>query len=256
MPEGDLLRRTAALLDRALAGHVLVRAELRWPGVGGLDLTGRTVLGTVAYGKHLLTRLDDGTTVHTHLRMDGSWRVWPTGSSRAAGRSPDVRAVLGAEHATAVGYLLGMLDVLRTRDEQAVVGHLGPDILADTVDAPELLRRWSAAGGRPAAEVLLDQRVVAGIGTIFMAESLFADRVWPWTPADEVADPGHLLAVARRLMQRSVAAGRPDERVHGRAGRPCTRCGGPVAVGTAGEPPVQRVVFWCPRCQAQPRATG
>lgn len=249
MPEGDVLRRTAALLDRALAGQVLVRAELRWPGVGGLDLTGRTVLGTLPYGKHLLTRFDDGRTLHTHLRMDGSWRVWPTGSGRAAGRSPDVRAVLGTARHTAVGYLLGMLDVLRTRDEPSVVGHLGPDILADTLDAAELLRRWAAAGARPAAEVLLDQRVVAGIGTIFMAESLFADRIWPWTPADRVTDPAHLLAVARRLMQRSVAAGRPEERVHGRAGRPCRRCGHPIVLGTAFEPPVQRVVFWCAHCQ-------
>lgn len=251
MPEGDVLRRTAAVLDRALAGQVLARAELRWPGVGGMELAGRTVLGTVPYGKHLLTRLDDGRTLHTHLRMDGSWRVWATGSGRAAARSADVRAVLGTARHTAVGYLLGMLDVLRTRDEHVVVGHLGPDILADVVDGPELLRRWGEAGARPAAEVLLDQRVVAGIGTIFMAESLFADRIWPWTPADQVQDPGHLLAVARRLMQRSVAAGRPDERVHGRAGRPCTRCGHPVALGSAGEPPVQRVVFWCPHCQGQ-----
>jgi len=256
VPEGDVLRRTATLLDRALAGQVLTRAELRWPGVGGLDLRGRSVVGTVAYGKHLLTRLGDGTTLHTHLRMDGAWRVWPTGSSRAAARSPDVRAVLGTERHTAVGYLLGMLDVLRTLDEHLVVGHLGPDILAEHADAPELLRRWNAAGSRPAAEVLLDQRVVAGIGTIFMAESLFADRLWPWTPADEVAEPGHLLAVARRLMQRSVAAGRPDERVHGRSGKPCTRCGHSIAVGTAFEPPMQRVVFWCPQCQARRGPNG
>lgn len=251
-----MLRRTAALLDRALAGHVLVRTELRWPGVGGVDLAGRTVLATEAYGKHLLTRFDDGRTLHTHLRMDGSWRVWPTGSARAAARSSDVRAVLGTASHTAVGYLLGMLDLLRTRDEHVVVGHLGPDILADEVDGSELLRRWSAAGGRPAAEVLLDQRVVAGIGTIFMAESLFADRLWPWTPADQVPDPGHLLAVARRLMQRSVVAGRPEERVHGRAGRPCSRCGQPIELGTAFEPPVQRVVYWCPRCQARRAASG
>ena len=246
-----MLRRTAALLDRALAGQRLVRAELRWPGAGGLDLTGRTVLRTVPYGKHLLTRLDDGRTLHTHLRMDGSWRVWPSGAAPAAARSADVRAVLGVEHHVAVGYLLGMLDVLRTLDERTVVGHLGPDILADPVNGTELLRRWHAAGARPAAEVLLDQRVVAGIGTIFMAESLFAEGIWPWTPAERVADPARLLGRARRLMQRSVAAGRPDERVHGRAGRPCTRCGGPIAMGTAFEPPVQRAVFWCPRCQPQ-----
>ncbi len=81
MPEGDILRRTAARLDQALAGRVVRRAELRWPDAGGVELAGRTVLGTRPYGKHLLTRFDDGRTLHTHLRMDGSWRVGRTGST-------------------------------------------------------------------------------------------------------------------------------------------------------------------------------
>lgn len=271
MPEGDVLRRTAARLDAALAGQVLVRSDLRWPSAATTDLTGRTVLGTRPYGKHLLTRLDDGRTLHTHLRMDGTWRVVPTGDARAAARNPRVRAVLGTARWTAVGSLLGMLDVLRTRDEHEVVGHLGPDVLdgdfddetpgvpwpgAPVVDhpvpgLPEAVRRWAAQGSRPVGELLLDQRVAAGIGTIFMAESLFALRWWPWAPADRVDDPPAVLRTARALMRASVLSGRPDPKVHTRAGRPCVRCGTRLRRDEVGTAPQQRPVFWCPRCQVR-----
>jgi len=250
VPEGDVLRRTAARLDRALAGRRLTRAELRWPTVATVDLVGATVLGTEAYGKHLLTRFDDGRTLHTHLRMDGTWRVVGTGAPQAAARAPEIRAVLGTPDQTAIGRLLGMVDVVPTSAEHTLIGHLGPDILADRVDVDEILRRWADAGSTPVAQVLLDQRVVAGLGTIYTAESLFADAIWPWTPADEVTDPAHVLLVARKQMRRSVVADERPERVHGRLRRPCTRCGTPIAVGQANPPPHERPIFYCPRCQA------
>ena len=272
MPEGDVLRRTAAHLDRALAGHRLVRADLRWPTAATVDLAGRTVLGTRPYGKHLLTRFDDGRTLHTHLRMDGSWRIVPSADRRAGARSPDVRAVLRTERWTAVGYLLGMLDVVPTGTEPTLLAHLGPDVLDGDFDTTpgvpwagppvlglptpgiaEALRRWAAQGGRPVAEVLLDQRVVAGIGTIFTAESLFACGWWPWTPADAVTDPAEVLRAARALLRSSVASGRPTAAVYGREGRPCTRCGARVARGDVGAPPVQRQLSWCPGCQVRGR---
>ena len=287
MPEGDVLRRTAAALDGVLAGRTLVRAELRWPSAGGVDLVGRTVLGTRPYGKHLLTRLDDGRTLHTHLRMDGAWRVRRTGDPQIPLGRADVRAVLGTDAGLAVGVLLGMLHVVRTRDEHLLVGALGPDLLDETfdpddgpatgippsrtgalgIDAPagmpgrrpgpgidETLRRWTAGGSTPAAELLLDQHVVAGIGTIFMAESLFVERLWPWTPGDRVPDPARLLRAARRLMTESVRLRTPPGRVHARAGLRCVRCGGLIARGQARTPPMQRPVFWCPHCQPETRA--
>ena len=265
MPEGDVLRRTAAALDRGLAGRTVLRTELRWPTAAGTTFEGRTVLGTVAYGKHLLTRFDDGRTLHTHLRMDGSWRIVRTGTPPAAARSPFVRAVLGNDTWTAVGDHLGMLDVVPTRDERTLIGHLGPDVLADdfpTSGLAEALVRWAARGQIPVAEILLDQTVAAGIGTIYTAETLFARRLWPWTPAD-TTDAATLLMTARTLMARSVAAAVPTatgetargrtSAVHGRFGQPCRRCGTVIAVGTARRPPMERPVFYCPTCQ---RATG
>jgi len=262
MPEGDILRRTAATLDRGLAGQVVVRCELRWPSAAGVTFEGRVVLGTLPYGKHLLTRFDDGRTLHTHLRMEGYWRVVPTRSpaSRAAG--PNVRAVLGTADSTAVGHKLGMLDVVLTNQEHTLIGHLGPDVLADdfpTVGLAEAVARWAERGATPVAEVLLDQTVAAGIGTIYAAESLHARRLWPWTPADRT-DAATLLMTARFLMARSVAARSPTAtgetapgmgtQVHGRHLRPCRRCGTPVAVGHARRPPMERPIFYCPTCQA------
>ncbi|MBU4334934.1 MAG: Fpg/Nei family DNA glycosylase [Actinobacteria bacterium] len=252
MPEGDVLRRTAALLDAALAGRRLVRAELRWPTMPTADLTGCTVLHTRPYGKHLLTRFDDGRTLHSHLRMDGVWRVVPTGSPRAAARSPRVRALLADEHSTALGIQLGMLDLVLTRQEHRLVAHLGPDILDDSFETgglAEAQERWRARRRAPVCDVLLDQRVVAGIGTIYLAESLFAERVHPWTPADEV-DAARVLRTARTLMHRSVLRGPGPSKAHGREGLPCPRCGATIQRGTARRPPEERPVFWCPVCQA------
>ncbi|WP_129336820.1 DNA-formamidopyrimidine glycosylase family protein [Cellulomonas endophytica] len=284
MPEGDVLRRTGQRLDLALAGQGVVRTDLRWPSAATATFTGATVVGTRPYGKHLLTRFSDGRTLHTHLRMDGSWRIVRTGSPEAAGRSPRVRAVVAGAGWTALGLLLGMLDVVPTADEGGLVGHLGPDVLDDDflpepeeptaalprvtwpglgIDAPgarrwdgpglaEALRRWEAQGRRPVAEVLLDQTVVAGLGTVYMAESLFARRVWPWTPARDVPEPEAVLRVARLQMRRSVVTGDGPGRVHARAGAPCTRCRTPLLEGSAGVMPTARPVTWCPRCQADP----
>lgn len=260
MPEGDILVRTAARLDDALAGQTLLAAELRWPTAAGVDLAGRTVQGTAPYGKHLLTRLDDGRTLHTHLRMDGSWRLHPTHEPSAIDRSPWTRAVLVGPRWTAVGVRLGGLDIVRTTEEHTLLAHLGPDLLAadfPDVGLDEALRRFGTRVGTPVCEVLLDQGVVAGIGTVWTAESLYSLRIWPWTPAGQIGDPATLLMTARALMQRSVLADVPQPgRLHARQGLPCPRCHRPIARGVARRPPMERPIFWCPRCQPAPSATG
>ncbi|MCL1871468.1 MAG: Fpg/Nei family DNA glycosylase [Promicromonosporaceae bacterium] len=277
MPEGDVLKLTAERLGTALGGSPLVRAELRWPGIAGADLRGRTLLESVAYGKHTLLRFDDGRTLHTHLRMDGSWKVQRTGTREAAGRAPAVRAVLATEKWTCLGWQLGMMDLVRTHDESLLIWHLGPDVLAPGFVAPpgasgtpddgaaEGARRLAAEPARPVCAALLDQRTVAGLGTIWMAESLFAERLWPWTPVGDLA-PGQgrsLLLTAARLIGGSVEVGRRrglgavERKVHGRHNKPCVRCGTPIALGATTSPDkrpdqgaLERVVYWCPTCQA------
>jgi endonuclease-8 len=273
VPEGDVVRLTAARLDEALAGRELVRAELRWPSAAEAGLAGRTVVANVPYGKHLFTRLDDGRSLHTHLRMEGSWRLARTGARDARGAEPFVRVVLANAWWTAIGNRIGMLHVLRTADEPTITGPLGPDVLADDfpgtglAEAVARMRADDAVGGSgprhrperagtgvPVAEALLDQHLVAGIGTIYTAESLFALRIWPWTPVRELDDLEAVLLTARGLMQRTVTHGFDPRagvvrHVHGRTRKACHECGTPVAEGTANELPYQRPIFWCPSCQ-------
>lgn len=266
MPEGDIVLRTARRLHTAFAGHALTVSDLRWPSLATVDLTGREVLEVVAVGKHLLARFagkpDGGLTLHSHLRMDGSWRLTRTGpgADRRPFRPGDhrIRAVLADQHWTAAGYRLGMLDLVPTDAEARLVGHLGPDILAPGWDPVPVAATIAALPQLAIGEALLDQRVLAGIGTFYLAEACFLRGVLPWTPAGEV-DVEALLRMAHRLMSQNVDravqvttgdARRGEEQwVHARSGRPCRRCGRPVRVASLGTAPQERVVFYCAHCQ-------
>jgi endonuclease-8 len=266
VPEGDVVWRTAQRLHAALAGRVLTVSDLRWPSLATTDLTGRDVLEVVSAGKHLLARIGGGLTLHSHLRMDGSWYVRRTGEPWLRRRGePGVRAVLANAQWTAIGHQLGMLDLVATDAEATLVGHLGPDLLGPGWDLAEAVRRLATASDRPIGEALLDQRMLAGVGTYFMAESLFLRGVSPWMPVGRVHDLDALVALIKRLLEanRDRAAQsttgdlRPGRQqyVHARSGRPCRRCGTTVRVAPVGMAPQERPAFYCPACQPGPAPT-
>jgi endonuclease-8 len=244
---------TARRLHDALAGRTLTRSDFRVPRLATADLTGDGVIETVARGKHLLTRTKNGLTVHTHLRMDGSWRVWPAADQ--ARDSNRIRLILANDEWQAVGYQLGVVELIRTSDEQKVTGHLGPDLLGPDWDGEDAVRRLTAEPGRPIGEALLDQRNLAGIGNLYKAEVLFLRGVNPWRPAGDVMDLGAMAELARRLLEANkdrigqVTTGnwrRGEETwVYGRRGRRCRRCGTPIR----SEGQQERISFWCPSCQ-------
>jgi len=262
--------RTAQRLHAALAGRELTGCDLRWPSLATVDLTGRRVAGAVSAGKHLLVRVEaageePALTVHSHLRMEGSWRVSRTGQAPGQARSHDVRAVLANEDWTAVGFRLGMLDVVPTAAEGQLVGHLGPDLLGAGWDAEAVVATLQARPDRSIGELLLDQRVLAGVGTFYMAEALFLRGCSPWTPAGEVGDLTGLVTLVHRLLvanrDRAVQITTGDARegrrtyVHARSGRPCLRCGTSVRVAMVGRAPQDRTAFYCPSCQPGPTPT-
>ncbi|MEU4572974.1 MULTISPECIES: DNA-formamidopyrimidine glycosylase family protein [Nonomuraea] len=257
MPEGDAVYRTAARLRGALDGQVLTRSDFRVPRHATADLTGRTVLETVSRGKHLLTRVEGGLTVHTHLRMDGSWQITPAGRRVAGG--DQVRLVLANSRWQAVGVRLGMVDLLKTAEESRVVGHLGPDLLGDDWDPAEAVRRLRRTPDATIGEALLDQRNLAGIGTIYRAETLFLRGIWPWRRVGDVEDLEGVVTLARRLLDANklhagtVTTGdrRPANQtwVYGRAGRPCRRCGTRISRGEMGAQSQERLILWCGGCQ-------
>jgi endonuclease-8 len=265
VPEGDVVWRAGRRLDQSLAGKTLAQTDFRVPELATVDLTGRTVREVVSVGKHLLFRTDGGLTLRTHFRMDGSWHLTKPGAPRTGGPDHDIRIVLGTADIEAVGYRLHDIALVATRDEQQLIGHLGPDLLAadwGPEACGEAVRRLLQPPDRTIAAALLDQRVVAGIGTVYRAETLFLSGVDPWTPVVDVRRPDQVLERAHRLLHANrdrvpqVTTG--DTRrghelwVYGRAGRPCRRCGTTLRRVEIGDHPYERVLVWCPHCQAGP----
>ncbi|WP_159773668.1 Fpg/Nei family DNA glycosylase [Streptomyces sp. HM190] len=262
MPEGDTVWQTAKRLHTALAGKVLHRSDLRVPKYATADLTGRTVLDVTPRGKHLLTRIEGGLTLHSHLRMDGSWKVYRNAERWTGGPAHQIRAILGTLDRTAVGYRLPVLELLRTADEHRAVGHLGPDLLGPDWDPDLALANLRSDPARPLGEALLDQRNLAGIGNVYKSELCFLLRVTPWLPVGALPqDRAALLpALAQKLLEanrdrpvRNTTGLRPhDLFVYGRAPRPCLRCTTPVRAGDQGDGSRERPTYWCPTCQQGP----
>ena len=258
MPEGDTVFRAARLLDRALSGRVLTRSDFRVPQHATADLSGARVLSTLSRGKHLLTRTDTGFTLHTHLKMEGAWQVYRPGE-RWRRPVSQVRVLLEAGETTAVGFSLGIVELMETTAEQDVVGHLGPDLLGPDWDEAEALSRLAAEPDRDLMGALLDQRNLAGIGNMYAAELCFTSGANPAVAVGDVADLPRLVRRAKlmleqnseRAVQSTTGNLRPRERmwVYRRDKSPCRRCGTPIRVAMRGEAGRERAMYWCPTCQ-------
>jgi endonuclease-8 len=265
VPEGDTVYRTARLLDRSLSGQRLERTDFRVPQHATADLSGATVVETVSRGKHLLTRIDRDSptgpeqwTLHTHLKMEGSWKVvkrgqrWPRSATNA-------RVVLETATITAIGFSLGIVELLGRAHEDDAVGHLGPDLLGPDWDEEVALANLAREPDRPLRDALLDQRNLAGIGTMYAAELCFTSGVDPAGPVASVPDLRRLLRRAHQMLsvnkERAVQSTTGDLRerermwVYRRDRSPCRRCGTPVAVTMLGPPGRERASYWCPSCQ-------
>jgi endonuclease-8 len=260
VPEGDAVWRTAQRLRSALDGHRLERTDFRVPQHATADLSGGTVVETVSRGKHLLTRIDHekAWTLHTHLKMEGSWRVFRAGE-RWGRPAHLARVVLDAGDRTAVGFQLGIVELVAREREVDIVGHLGPDLLGPDWDEDEAVRRLTADPERPLGEALLDQRNLAGIGTIYRSELCFLTGYDPRTPIGAVADPLRMVRLVRSMLDQNrhqpQICTTGDKRrgrslwVQGRRGEPCLRCGTPIQYAELGRPGLERAAYWCPSCQ-------
>jgi endonuclease-8 len=247
MPEGDAVLRTARRLDAALTGGVLTRTDFRVPRFATADLRGEPVTGTVARGKHLLTRIGEEWTLHTHLKMEGSWATlrpgqrWPKPAHTA-------RVVLETATTQAVGFQLGIVELLPRSRESDTLAHLGPDLLGPDWDEDEAVRRLAAHAGEPVFDALRDQTSLAGLGTIWAAETCFTMGVHPTTPLGDVPDVRRMVRVAHRKLHQAMDRPGPHA-VYGRERAACRRCGTPVRrieMGGEGRP---RPAYFCPACQ-------
>lgn len=306
MPEGDTIFRAARTLHRALAGHVVTRFETQYAQLARVHddapLVGRRVEKVEARGKHLLMHFSPGTgsrvpgtaesgtedpgsgsrsrrllhgplVLRTHMLMSGSWHIYRVGESWQ--RSPaSARIVVGTETFVAVGFSVPIAEFLpgEELDTDQALTRLGPDVLGADFDPQAAATRLAASTLPTAAEALLHQQSVAGIGNVFKSELLFLAGIYPFVPPTSitveqwtrvmrdarvllqanVVDPSTTGVLTYRGMRRTTGRSNPRERVYvyGRQGRPCRRCGGAIQLRHHGEH--NRSTYWCPKCQAPP----
>ena len=251
MPEGDVLHRTASTLQRWLAGREVTDAT-----AAAKPMVGHTVERVEANGKHLLIRFDSGHVLHTHLRMTGSWHVYSVGE-RWQRPASQARVKLACGNRIAVCFNAPIVELLAPGAEanHPSLSGLGPDILSQPLQVGEIrARARRRTPETPLGELLLDQRVVAGIGNIWRCEALFLEGRSPWAPGSSLSDEelDALISTAARIMGESLGpfAGRPERWVYRRTGRPCRRCRTPIKSRGQGEQ--SRTAYWCPACQSSP----
>jgi len=282
VPEGDTVFKAARTLHRVLAGKHVTRFESVYPSVTRIaddhPIVGRTIESVAARGKHLLIAFSGDLTLRTHMRMNGSWHIYPAGA-RWLRPAREMRVLVGTHDAVAVAFNVPVAELLTAR---ALARHhqlraLGPDLLSDaggaraprpeTFDRPEAIRRLRARGRDAIGDALLNQRVVAGIGNVFKSEILFLAGIDPFTTVSSLSDAqiDRVVDIAREQLAANVmspsqtlspAVGRrttrrldPREKlwVYGRGARQCRRCGTTIHSRKTGLD--ARLTYWCPACQ-------
>jgi endonuclease-8 len=243
VPEGDSLHRAARRLQPLVGQRLEAESpNARGRATGVAERIDRRVLESVeAVGKHLLLRFEGGIVVRSHLRMTGRWRIEPRGKQRTGRpwlvlRGDELEGVLWN----------GPVLTLETRP----VRRLGQDVLAAEFDLDAAAARLRTATDHRLGEALQDQRLVAGIGNMWMAETLWSVGVSPWLRVRDADDAvlNDVVATARRLMRDALETNRQARQVYRHAGRPCARCG--TIIRSRGQGDDNRTAYWCPGCQA------
>jgi endonuclease-8 len=290
MPEGDSIFKAARTLQRALAGQTVTHFKTELVKVARIDdqmrILGRTIERVEAAGKHLLMTFSGDLVLRTHMRMNGSWHIYRPGE-RWQAPARDMRILIETAEWVAVAFRVHDAELVPAADleRRTPIGSLGPDLLSPSFDAEEALRRIRAVPDQPIAEILLNQRALAGIGNVYKSEVLFLAGVHPITLAGSLDDDTlrAIIAIAHRLLHENVVerppstrfarsgqAGpgmvthrgarrttgrmKPEDRlwVYSRGGLPCRKCRTAIAFQKMGDE--ARVTYWCPTCQPMRRS--
>ncbi|HVE71465.1 MAG TPA: DNA-formamidopyrimidine glycosylase family protein [Thermoanaerobaculia bacterium] len=262
MPEGDTIHRAARTLHAALAGRVITRFETVFPQLERVEMTGRTIESVDAAGKNLLMHFSGDLHLRTHMRMNGSWHIYRPGE-RWRKRFHEMRIVMETDAWVAVAFNVPVAELhdSRSLERQDDLLNIGPDFLGDVFDWDEAQRRIRARPEEEIANVLLNQRVVSGIGNEYKSELLFMTGVSPFAKVRDLNDEqlDRILKISRKVMLANInkrSAARitnfsldPSawQYVYGRGGKPCRKCGSPISYAKQGKD--ARGTYWCPKCQ-------
>lgn len=278
MPEGDTIFRTARSLGRALVGKPITTFRSTYPRLmrsnDHAPLAGQMVIRVESRGKWLLIHFSGGSTLATHMLMNGSWHIYRPGQSWQQPRV-NMRIVLETEDYIAVGFRVPVAE-MHTPDSLRRDGRIPSaeiDVLSGEFASAESMRRLLAHGDEAIADVLLRQDVLAGVGNVFKSEVCFVTGVHPYcnvsllnnhqalaiinaarklVRANVLEDSGDTIVTYGGRGRRTAHASDPGASlwVYGRAGEPCRRCGETIRRRIQG--PDARVTFWCPMCQRMP----
>ncbi len=257
MPEGDTLRRLASSIEARFAGDVVQRSVMRDPRLVGVDLAGRSLIEADAYGKHLFVRFDDGRSLHAHLMMTGSFSVGPASRESEWKR----RVEIWMERGRLTGESVPLLGLIETAHEREITDRLGPDLCspAGSPDPWRIAERLQRDPDAPLTGALLDQRLVAGFGNVYVNDLPFIVGLHPFQSVGRVDGLAETVAIGTALIRTNAERGpqnttgrrlHTDARwVHGARRRPCPVCGARLEHRGERSTPWRRSITWCPTCQ-------
>jgi endonuclease-8 len=274
VPEGDTIFRSARALHRALAGKPVTRFETEYAHLAKVDddkkIVGRTVERVEAQGKWLLMYFSGDLILVTHMRMNGSWHLYRAGERWRRSRR-DMRIVIETADWSAVGFAVPVAEFhsAASLSRKTMISTLGPDLLKQDFDLCQAIAGLREHSAAQIGEVLLNQKVMAGIGNVYKSETCFICGVNPFRQV-QTLDPSQLeqlVFTARKFLALNVAEDASGEIstyaglrrttrtadhtarlwVYGRRGEPCRRCGTPIKMRKQGVG--ARTTFWCPVCQ-------
>jgi endonuclease-8 len=278
MPEGDTIFRTARSLGRALVGKPVTAFRSTYPLLTRFNddtpLVGQTVDRVEARGKWLLISFSGGGILASHLLMSGRWHIYRHGERWQLAHI-HMRIVIENGEYQAVGFRVPVAEMHTARSlvRSTRIPRAENDVLSTEFDAGAALENLLARRGEALADVLLDQRVLAGVGNVFKSEICFVSGLNPFRrietltredaaatiacaqrllSANVLEDSGDTIVTYRGQQRRTTHASDPSASlwVYGRNGEPCRRCGELIRRRIQGAD--ARVTFWCPRCQLMP----
>jgi endonuclease-8 len=281
MPEGDTIFRTAHALSRALTARPLTGFRSTYALLTRFNddtpLAGQIVEQVESRGKWLLIHFSGGGTLATHMLMSGSWHIYRPGEPWQQPRV-NMRIVLENSDYVAVGFRVPVAKMLQPQELARATRIPAPaiDVLSEDFDAAQVLRRLLMYKDEEIADVLLNQKVFAGVGNVFKSEICFVTAINPFCKVSALSESkaAALIATAQKLVAANVQedsgdtivtyGGRKRRTTHesnpaaslyvyGRNGEPCRSCGEAIRKRIQGSD--ARVTFWCQHCQPMPDGT-